>query len=103
MPDSRSRLGATFRAAVLTPLMTGACKVEPGADGFGFSWLAHTVRCLLPAMVQLGVASPEEVGGRFWKNAAAGTTRRRQLSDLPAPGGPWNARLRLHANWGGRG
>ena len=42
--------------------MAGACKVEPGADGFGYAWLAQTVRSLLPAMVQLGVATPEEVG-----------------------------------------
>jgi ubiquinone/menaquinone biosynthesis C-methylase UbiE len=62
IPDSGSRLGATFRAAGLTPSMSGACKIESGAEGFGYAWLAQTVRSLLPAMVQLGVATPEEVG-----------------------------------------
>jgi ubiquinone/menaquinone biosynthesis C-methylase UbiE len=62
IPDSGSHLGATFRAAGLTPSMSGACKIESGAGGFGYAWLAQTVRSLIPAMVQLGVARPEEVG-----------------------------------------
>jgi ubiquinone/menaquinone biosynthesis C-methylase UbiE len=61
-PDSGSRLAATFRAAGLTPSTSGACKIESDADGFGYAWLAQTVRSLLPAMIQLGVATPEQVG-----------------------------------------
>lgn len=60
-PDTGSRLDSAFRAVGLTPSLIGACRVEGGSEGFGYAWLAQTVRSLLPAMARLGVAAPAEV------------------------------------------
>jgi ubiquinone/menaquinone biosynthesis C-methylase UbiE len=60
-PDMGSKLYATFRAAGLTPLMSSTARIESGPDSLAYDFLADTIGTLLPGMVQLGVATAEEV------------------------------------------
>lgn len=57
-----SKLYAAFRSAGLTPGMAGFTRIASEEDQDGFAFLTESVRSMLPAMEQLGIATPEEVG-----------------------------------------
>jgi ubiquinone/menaquinone biosynthesis C-methylase UbiE len=60
-PNMGSHLYAAFRKAGLTPEMSGSCRIEapPATDVFIFA--AETVRSLLSRIIDLGLATAEEV------------------------------------------
>ena len=57
-----SKLYATFRAAGLEPRLHGSCKIESGPNSITYDFAAETLRTLVPAMEEFGIASAEEVG-----------------------------------------
>ena len=61
-PNQGSRLYATFRAAGLTPRLFGTCRIESGPDSIAYDFAAETLRSLLPAIEQYGIATAQEVG-----------------------------------------
>ncbi len=61
-PNMGSKLYATFRAAGLEPRLHGSCKIESGPNSITYDFAAETLRTLVPAMEEFGIASTEEVG-----------------------------------------
>ncbi len=60
-PNMGSHLYGTFRAAGLTPRLTGATRVEGGPDASAYDLLTETLRSLAPHLEALGVATAEEM------------------------------------------
>lgn len=54
-------LGKVFEDAGLTASLLGMTRMEQGGDGFCPTWLAATIRSLVPAMVKTGVATEAEI------------------------------------------
>lgn len=76
-PNMGSRLYRTFRDVGLEPRLHGSDKIESGPDSITYEFAAETLRALLPAMEEHGIASPDEVGvdivaDRLRKAAVAG-------------------------------
>jgi ubiquinone/menaquinone biosynthesis C-methylase UbiE len=76
-PDMGRKLYATFRAAGLTPRLSGATRIESGPNSIVYPFAAQTLFSLLPAVERLGIASAAEVGietlaDRLRAEAAAG-------------------------------
>lgn len=61
-PNMGSRLYATFRSAGLKPELSGSCRIESGPDAYAYAYAEETLRSLMPAVIQLGIASAEDVG-----------------------------------------
>ena len=61
-PDMGSKLYATFRAAGLTPRLTGSTRIESGPDSMVYQFAAQTLTSLMPAIEKLGVATADDVG-----------------------------------------
>ena len=61
-PNMGSKLYATFRAAGLEPRLHGSCKIESGPNSITYDFAAQTLRTLVPAMEEFGIASAEEIG-----------------------------------------
>ncbi len=61
-PNMGARLYPTFRAAGLDPAMHGSCKIENGPDSITYEFAAETLRTLIPAMEEHGIATEIEVG-----------------------------------------
>jgi ubiquinone/menaquinone biosynthesis C-methylase UbiE len=61
-PDMGNKLYATFRAAGLTPRLSGVTRIESGPNSIVYPFAAQTLFSLLPAMERLGIASAAEVG-----------------------------------------
>ncbi len=61
-PDMGHKLYATFRAAGLTPRLSGVTRIESGPNSIVYPFAAQTLFSLLPAMERLGIASAQQVG-----------------------------------------
>jgi ubiquinone/menaquinone biosynthesis C-methylase UbiE len=61
-PDMGRKLYATFRAAGLTPRLSGVTRIESGPNSIVYSFAAQTLFSLLPAMERLRIASAADVG-----------------------------------------
>jgi ubiquinone/menaquinone biosynthesis C-methylase UbiE len=61
-PDMGNKLYATFRAAGLTPRLSGVTRIESGPNSIVYPFAAQSLFSLLPAMERLGIASAAEVG-----------------------------------------
>jgi SAM-dependent methyltransferase len=61
-PNMGSRLYATFRAAGLSPALTGMTHIAPASDVAVFAFAADTLTSLLPKMESYSVATAAEVG-----------------------------------------
>jgi ubiquinone/menaquinone biosynthesis C-methylase UbiE len=59
--DMGVALFSTFRAAGLTPQMAGLTRITTADDEAGIDFLVDSVRSLLPAIVNLGIATEETV------------------------------------------
>lgn len=76
-PNMGSHLYAAFRAAGLTPNLTGSCRIDVAPATEVFAFAAETVRSLLPRITALGLATAEEVdvdtlGARLSRKAVEG-------------------------------
>jgi SAM-dependent methyltransferase len=76
-PNMGSRLYATFRAAGLSPALTGMTHIAPANDLAVFAFAADTLTSLLPKMESYGVANAAEVdldtlAARLHRAAVAG-------------------------------
>jgi ubiquinone/menaquinone biosynthesis C-methylase UbiE len=60
-PNMGSRLYATFRGAGLTPQLSGSCRIESGPDAAAYLYAAETLQSLLPHIIELGIATAEEI------------------------------------------
>lgn len=60
-PNMGSQLYATFRAADLTPRLTGSTRIESGPDSVAYQFAAQTLSSLMPAMEKFGIATADEV------------------------------------------
>jgi hypothetical protein len=61
-PDMGKKLYSVFRAAGLTPRLSGATRIESGPNSIVYPFAAQTLLSLLPAIQRLGIASPAELG-----------------------------------------
>jgi ubiquinone/menaquinone biosynthesis C-methylase UbiE len=61
-PNMGRKLYAAFRAAGLTPRLSGATRIESGPNSIVFTFAAQTLYSLLPTMERLGVATAADVG-----------------------------------------
>lgn len=61
-PDMGSRLYGVFRAAGLTPELTGSARIEAGPAAVAHEYITDTVRSAMPYLDKLGIASPAEIG-----------------------------------------
>jgi ubiquinone/menaquinone biosynthesis C-methylase UbiE len=76
-PDMGSQLYRTFRAAGLTPEMTGSCRVEAGPEMSVPEYLSDSIRSIASSLEQLGIAESAELevetlGERLRKESLAG-------------------------------
>ena len=60
-PDMGSKLYAAFKAAGLKPELKAACRIETGLEGGGLAYLVGTIQTMKPALIGLGIATPEEL------------------------------------------
>lgn len=60
-PDMGSKLYGAFRAAGLAASLKATCRIETGLDGGGLAYLVGTLQTMKPALIALGVATPEEL------------------------------------------
>lgn len=61
-PNMGSKLYHAFRAAGLEPRLHGSCRIESGPDSVTYDFAAQTLRTLVPAMEDHGIATEAEVG-----------------------------------------
>jgi ubiquinone/menaquinone biosynthesis C-methylase UbiE len=61
-PNMGLKLYAAFRAAGLTPRLSGATRIESGPNSIVYGFAAQTLFSLLPAMERLGIASAADIG-----------------------------------------
>ncbi len=61
-PNMGSHLYSAFRAAGLSPKLTGTCRVESGPDSIAYPFASQTLASLVPAMEKLGIATAAEIG-----------------------------------------
>lgn len=60
-PDMGSKLHGAFKRAGLEPGLKATCRIETGLEGGGLPYLVGTIQTMKPALIALGVASPEEL------------------------------------------
>jgi ubiquinone/menaquinone biosynthesis C-methylase UbiE len=60
-PDMGSKLYGTFRAAGLTPELSGSCRIEGGPDATAYEYIAETIRTMSPMLQRFGLATAEEL------------------------------------------
>ena len=60
-PDMGSKLYGAFRAAGMTPELTGSCRLEGGEATTVHDYVTDTIRSVMPRLSQLGIASAEEI------------------------------------------
>lgn len=61
-PDMGSNLYGVFRAAGLTPELYSSCRIQGGANEEGLSYVAETIRSMLPTIVEFNIADKESIG-----------------------------------------
>jgi ubiquinone/menaquinone biosynthesis C-methylase UbiE len=57
-----SKLYAAFRSAGMNPKLAGTTRIESGPDSVAYVFAAETLASLLPAIVEHGIATAEQVG-----------------------------------------
>ena len=76
-PNMGSQLYRIFRAVGLTPGLSATCRISGGEDWVGMSYLAESVRSLIPALEAFAISDAKSVGAddlaaRLLSEAAAG-------------------------------
>jgi ubiquinone/menaquinone biosynthesis C-methylase UbiE len=54
-PDMGSQLYRVFRAAGFSPGLSSSCRIQGGANEEGLSYLAETIRSMIPALLEFGI------------------------------------------------
>lgn len=60
-PDMGSKLYGAFRHAGMTPQLTASCRIDAGPDSSAYSYIAETLRSLMPGLEKLGITDAAEV------------------------------------------
>lgn len=60
-PDMGSRLYGVFRAAGLTPELSGSSRIEAGPAAIAHEYITDSIRSAMPYLDKLGIASPAEI------------------------------------------
>jgi SAM-dependent methyltransferase len=60
-PNMGSKLYGVFRAAGLTPELTGSCRIEAGPAAAAHDYITDTIRSIMPLLARHGIANPERI------------------------------------------
>jgi ubiquinone/menaquinone biosynthesis C-methylase UbiE len=60
-PNMGSKLYGVFRAAGLTPDLTGSCRIEAGPAAAAHDYITDSIRSIMPHLARHGIASPERI------------------------------------------